>query len=50
MQIKENSKTLKLSYVYNNYEDEIVQAKQTKVAYDVFLDELLIKELEQSVN
>lgn len=47
MQIKENSKTLKLSYVYNNYEDEIVQAKQTKVAYDVFLDELLIKELEQ---
>lgn len=47
MDIKENSKILKLSYVYNNYEEEILQAKQRKIPYDVFLDELLIKELEQ---
>lgn len=47
MDIKENSKILKLSYVYNNYEEEIRQAKQRKIPYDVFLDELLIKELEQ---
>ena len=47
MEIKENSKKLKLSYVFNNYEDEITQAKQTKPTYDEFLDQLLIKELEQ---
>lgn len=47
MEIKENSKKLKLSYIYNNYNEEIAQAKQTKVTYDGFLDDLLIKELEQ---
>ena len=47
MEIKENSKKLKLSYIYNNYNEEIAQAKQTKITYDVFLNDLLIKELEQ---
>ena len=30
MRIKENSKILKLSYIFNNYEEEITEAKQTK--------------------
>lgn len=47
MNIKENSKILKLSYVYNNYEDEIKEAKQTKEDYGKFLDELLKKEIAQ---
>lgn len=47
MKIKENSRILKLSYVHNNFEDEISQAKQRKLSYEEFLDELLIKELEQ---
>ena len=47
MNIKENSKILKLSYVYNNYEDEIKEAKQTKKDYGEFLDELLKKEMAQ---
>lgn len=47
MKIKENSKILKLSYVYNNYEDEIKEAKQTKKDYGEFLDELLKKEMTQ---
>lgn len=47
MNIKENSKILKLSYVYNNYEDEIKEAKQTKKDYGKFLDELLKKEMAQ---
>ena len=47
MNIKENSKILKLSYVFNNYENEIKEAKQTKKDYGVFLDELLEKEITQ---
>ena len=47
MNIKENSKILKLSYVFNNYEDEIKEAKQTKKDVGVFLDELLEKEINQ---
>lgn len=47
MEIKENSRLLKLSYIVNNFEDEISQAKQRKLSYEEFLDELLIKELEQ---
>lgn len=47
MNIKENSKTLKLSYVFNNYEDEIKEAKQTKKDIEIFLDELLEKEIIQ---
>lgn len=47
MLIKENSRTLKLSYVHNNYEQEIKEAKQQKLSYEDFLDNLLIKELEQ---
>lgn len=47
MLIKENSRTLKLSYIHNNYEQEIKEAKQQKLTYEVFLDQLLIKELEQ---
>lgn len=47
MNIKENSKILKLSYVFNNYEDEIKEAKQTKKDHGTFLDELLEKEITQ---
>ena len=47
MRIKENSKILKLSYVFKNYEDEIKEAKQTKKDYGIFLDELLEKEINQ---
>lgn len=47
MSIKENSKILKLSYVFNNYENEIKEAKQTKKDYGTFLDELLEKEITQ---
>ena len=47
MNIKENSKILKLSYVFKNYENEIKEAKQTKKDYEKFLDELLEKEINQ---
>ena len=47
MNIKENSKILKLSYVLKNYENEIKEAKQTKKDYEIFLDELLEKEIAQ---
>ena len=47
MNIKENSKILKLSYVFKNYESEIKEAKQTKKDYETFLDELLEKEITQ---
>ena len=47
MNIKENSKILKLSYVFKNYESEIKEAKQTKKDYEIFLDELLEKEITQ---
>lgn len=47
MKIKENSRILKLSYVFNNYENEVREAKQTKKDYEKFLDELLEKEIIQ---
>ena len=47
MKIKENSKILKLSYIFNNYEDEIKEAKHTKKDVGVFLDEILEKEIQQ---
>ena len=47
MKIKENSRILKLSYVFNNYEEEIKEAKQTKKEVGIFLDELLEKEINQ---
>ena len=47
MKIKENSRILKLSYIYNHYEEEIKEAKQTKKDVGLFLDELLEKEIEQ---
>lgn len=47
MNIKENSKILKLSYVFKNYENEIKEAKQTQKDYEEFLDELLEKEINQ---
>ena len=47
MNIKENSKILKLSYVLKNYEDEIKEANQMKKDYGMFLDELLEKEINQ---
>ena len=47
MNIKENSKILKLSYIFKNYEEEIKEAKQTKKDVGIFLDELLEKEINQ---
>ena len=47
MNIKENSKILKLSYIFNNYESEIKEARQTKKDVGIFLDELLEKEINQ---
>lgn len=47
MNIKENSKILKLSYVFNNYENEIKEAKQTKKDPGNFLDDLLEREIAQ---
>ena len=47
MNIKENSKILKLSYIFNNYENEIKEARQTKKDPETFLDELLEKEILQ---
>ena len=38
---------LRKSYVLKNYEDEIKEAKQTKKDYEIFLDELLEKEIAQ---
>ena len=47
MNIKENCKILKLSYIFKNYEEEIKEAKQTKKDVGVFLDDLLEKEINQ---
>lgn len=47
MNIKENSKNLKLSYIFNNYESEIIEARQTKKDPEIFLGELLEKEVNQ---
>lgn len=47
MNIKENSKILKLSYIFRNYEEEIKEAKQTKKDIGIFLDEILEKEINQ---
>ena len=47
MNIKENCKILKLSYIFKNYEEEIKEAKQTKKDVGIFLDELLEKEINQ---
>lgn len=47
MNIKENCKILKLSYILKNYEEEIKEAKQTKKDVEIFLDELLEKEINQ---
>ena len=47
MNIKENCKILKLSYIFKNYEEEIKEAKQTKKDVGIFLDELLEKEIKQ---
>lgn len=45
--IKENSKILKLSYIMNNYEDEIKQSKQTNESPEDFLNRILEKEIYQ---
>ena len=45
--IKEMSGVLKLSYIANNYEDEIKEAKQTNKSFEEFLKEILQKELIQ---
>ena len=41
MSIKENSKILKLSYIFNNYEDEIKEAKQTRKDYEKFIEGII---------
>ena len=50
MNIKENCKILKLSYIFKNYEEEIKEAKQTKKDVGIFLDELLDELLEKEIN
>lgn len=47
MNIQENCKILKLSYIFKNHEEEIKEAKQTKKDVGIFLDELLEKEINQ---
>lgn len=47
MNIKENSKELRLAYISKNYEDEIKEAKHLKKSHETFLDELLEKEIIQ---
>lgn len=46
MDIVESAKILKLSYVMNNYKEEIKEAKHTKKDYGEFLKDLFNKELE----
>lgn len=46
-EIKEMSNVLKLSYIANNYEEDIKEAKQTNIGYDGFLKRILEKELAQ---
>lgn len=46
MNIVESSKSLKLSYVANNYKEAIKEAKQMKKSYEKFLEDLLSDELE----
>ena len=47
MNIKENSRELRLSYIFRNFESEIKEAKQLKKDPGTFLDELLEKEISQ---
>ena len=47
MNIKENSKILKLSYIFNNYEKEIRDAQKNGTDIGKFLDEILEKEINQ---
>lgn len=44
MNIVENCKYLKLPYVSKNYQEAVIEAKQTKKGYDVFLNDLLDEE------
>jgi len=46
MQIKENAKTLFLTYIAANFELHFEEAKNTDMPHDEFLDSLLIRELE----
>ena len=46
-EIKEMSGVLKLSYIANNYEEEIKEAKQTNKNFEEFLKNILQKELIQ---
>ena len=47
MNIKENSRILKLSYIFNNYEKEIRDAQKNGTDIGKFLDEILEKEINQ---
>ena len=45
MSIKENAKILKLSYVFNNYEEVIKEAEDLNVSIGEFLEDLLEREM-----
>lgn len=47
MNIKDACSILKLSYISNNYEDDIKEAKQTNITLEEFLQNILNKELIQ---
>ena len=47
MNIKEMCGILKLSYIGNNYEEEIIEAKQTNLEFEDFLTKLLRQEMIQ---
>ena len=46
MQIKENAKSLLLTYIAANHDLHIEEARNTDTPHDVFLDDLFIRELE----
>lgn len=46
MNIKESSSILKLPYINQNYEDELKEAKLTNMDMELFLEQLLLKEVE----
>ena len=47
MNIKEMCGILKLSYIGNNYEEEIIEAKQTNLEFEDFLTKILRQEMIQ---
>ena len=50
MHIEENARKLLLSYIAHHYELHLQEAAHTDMSHDVFLDELLAREVEQRRN